>query len=139
MSANSNHKGLDLIDSSRAPSGARLLLVAISFLAFEATFIWTLGDKLYDFSYFSPAFWGLLALASVGYFGLGFFSRTWQSGFALVGPLLVALYFVNVVWTTDLGDGTSVATNSNFVAIWFTLSVVFLPAWVLGVRNSRNQ
>lgn len=123
--------------SSRFP---RLLIAVVVFVAFEALFIWGLGDLIYDFSYLSFGMWGLVALAGSGYLGLGVFSRSWLSGLALVAPLLIAVYFVNVVWTTDLGSGGSFGVNSNFAEIWLTLSWVFVPAWAVGVViATRNR
>lgn len=116
----------------------RLLLAGLGFIAFEALFIWNLGDKVYDYSYFSPVFWGMLALAGAGYFALGYCSRSWLSALMLAAPLLVAVYFVNVVWTTDFGNGTFVE-NANFAEIWLTLSFIFVPAWALGVLSANRR
>lgn len=114
----------------------RLLLASVGFVAFEALFIWALGDKVYDYSYFSPAFLGMLALSGAGFFALGYFSRSWLSALILAAPLLVAVYFVNVVWTTEYENGVIVGVNANFAEIWLTLSIIFVPAWVLGVLSA---
>lgn len=116
----------------------RLLLVGLGFASFEALFIWLLGERIYDYSYFSLGMWGLVALAGSGYFALGYLSRSWLSGLFLVAPLLVALYFVNVVWVTEYPDGSSIGVNANFAEIWLTLSSVFVPAWVLGILSSKR-
>lgn len=125
--------------STRLIEPQRLVLAGVGFLAFETTLMWILGGKIYDYSYFSPAFWGMLALAGVGYFGLGFFSRSWLSGFALMVPILVAICLVNVVWTTEFENGISVGVNTNLPEVWLTLSVIFVPAWALGVWVFRNR
>jgi len=117
----------------------RLLLAGAGFLAFEAIFIWILGDRIYDFSYLSPVLWGMLALAGAGYFALGFFSRSWLSALFLVGPLLVAVYFVNVVWTHDLPNGGMVTDNASFAEIWLELSLLFIPAWGAGLIYGKRR
>lgn len=123
-----------LSPTKRDETNSRHLLSAgVGFMAFEAVFIWALGDKVYDFGYFSPVLWGMLALAAVGYGALGYFSRSWLSAPFLLFPLLVALYFVNVVWTTEFESGASISWNSNFVQVWFSYSIVFIPAWAYGV------
>ncbi|MBK5232194.1 MAG: hypothetical protein JJE13_04330 [Thermoleophilia bacterium] len=122
--------------SSRA---RRLLLAGMGFVVFEALFIWLLGDKIYEFSYFSTPLWGLLALAGAGYFALGYFSRSWLSGLMLAAPLLVAVYFVNGVWTVEYENGVVIGTNANFAEIWLTLSFIFVPAWALGVLSASMR
>lgn len=117
----------------------RLLLASTGFLAFEALFIWLLGDKIYDFSYFSPVLWGMLALAGAGYFALGYYSRSWWSGLILAAPPLVAVYFVNVVWTTEYAGGVIIGENANFAEIWLSLSFIFVPAWALGVLSASRR
>lgn len=117
----------------------RLLVTSIAFVAFEAFFIWSLGDKVYEYAYFSPILWAILALAGAGYFALGYCSRTWLSALTLAGPLLVAIYFVNVVWTTDLVGGGSFTENANFAEIWLRYSLIFVPAWALGVLSATRR
>lgn len=95
----------------------RLLIAASGFIAFEALFIATLGESIYDFDYFSLGMWGLLILAGAGYLALGIFSRTWLSGLVLAAPLVIAAYFVNVIWTTEFESGVTVTENSNFTEI----------------------
>lgn len=117
----------------------RLLLASTGFVAFEALFIWLLGDKVYDFSYFNPVLWGMLALAGTGYFAVGYCSRSWWSGLILAAPLLVAVYFVNVVWTTEYGNGVIVGENANFAEIWLSLSLIFVPAWAFGALKANRR
>lgn len=117
----------------------RLMLAGTGFIAFETLFIWLLGDKVYDFSYFSPVLWGMLALAGTGYFALGYCSRSWWSGLILAAPLLVAVHFVNVVWTTEHGNGVIIGENANFAEIWLSLSFIFVPAWALGVLSANRR
>ncbi|MBK5233858.1 MAG: hypothetical protein JJE13_12865 [Thermoleophilia bacterium] len=81
----------------------------------------------------------MLALAGAGYFALGFCSRSWLSALMLAAPLLVTVYFVNVVWTTEYANGVIVGQNANFAEIWLTLSFIFVPAWALGVWSASRS
>lgn len=116
----------------------RLLIAACGFVAFEALFIATLGESIYDFSYFSLGLWGLIALAGAGYLGLGIFSRSWLSALVLVAPLAIAAYFVNVIWTEEF-ESIIVGKNANFTQIWLALSLIFVPAWAFGVLHGKKR
>lgn len=116
----------------------RLLLASLGFVAFEVLFIWLLGEKIYEYSYFSFGYVGLVTLAGAGYFALGYFSRSWLSGLILAAPLLIAVYFVNDVWIVEYENSVVIGTNANFVEIWLTLCPVFVPAWALGVMSRRG-
>ncbi|MGB0121427.1 MAG: hypothetical protein WBP55_10800 [Solirubrobacterales bacterium] len=136
MNTDSRSQDLNQTRSTGISRGQRLL-ASLGFFAFEALFIWTLGDKVYDYSYFSPVLWGILAIAGAGFLALGYCSRSWLSALVLPAPLLIAIYFENVVWTTQLANGGSIGVNANFAEIWLALSVIFVPAWTLGVLITR--
>ena len=119
----------------------RILLAGSAFALYEALFIWLLGDRIYDFTYFSFGMMSLIVSAGAGYFALGFLSRSWLSGFFLLLPVLVAVFFVHDVWAVEYGNGgstVSVIENANFVEIWLTLSAVFVPAWALGILTATT-
>lgn len=117
----------------------RLALAALGFTAYEALFIWLFGDKIFGFGYLSLGLWAMVAMAGAGYFALGYFSRSWLSGLVLVAPLLVAVYFVNVVWSVEYENGVIIQENANFAEIWLTLSLVFFPVWALGVLSASRR
>ena len=79
----------------------------------------------------APCF-GAGSLAAAGFFALGFFSRSWWSSLLLAAPLLVAFYFVYVVWTTNYPNGGSLTVNTNFPEIWLAYSAIFVPVWAAG-------
>ena len=117
----------------------RLAFAGAGFVLFETLFIWILGDRVYDYLFLSPMLWDWVAIAAAGYFALGFFSRSWWSAPLLVVPLLVAFYFVYVVWTTNYPGGGSLTINANFPEIWLIYSFVFVPVWAVGVLVSKAR
>jgi len=117
----------------------RFLVAAAGFVVYETLFIWLLGDRVYDYPYFSPMLWGWVALAAAGFFALGFFSRSWWSSLLLAAPLLVAFYFVYVVWTTNYPNGGSLTVNTNFPEIWLAYSAIFVPVWAAGVLIAKGR
>lgn len=139
MNTSSHVEELDPSRSLGNSRAQRVLLAGGGFIAFETLFIWLLGDRVYDFPYFSLGFLGWTVLSTAGYFGLGFFSRSWLSALFMVVPPLVVYYFVYEVWVVNYPGGGSLIVNASLPEIWLTCSIAFVPAWALGVWCARGK
>jgi len=116
----------------------RFLFTAIGFVAFEALLIGALGDYFYADNTAAFWMWGMVALATAGYFALGYFSGSWKSAALLAAPLLVAVAIGTpgpVVAHVE-GATVSIRENVDLDQLWLILSLVFLPAWALGVLTT---
>lgn len=109
----------------------RLVLTGFLFLVFEGVLIAVFGDYFYTGVSSELGVMLMLALASIGYLLLGFFSRSWLSLLVAALPVLFALALDPPVPEEAWG---SERPSLHLAWIWY--SIVFLPAWGLGLAAS---
>lgn len=106
----------------------RFLAVSLAFLAFESLLILVFGDYFYPGVSSELGAWVMVGVAALGYLALGALSGSPASLLVFFFPVLVALSADPPV-PSDAWGGEF----SPFYVRWTFMSIVFLPAWALGV------
>lgn len=119
----------------------RLVLMGAAFLLYEIVLIVAFGDYFYADVASTIGAWGMVAVASAGYFALGYFSRSWYSVVLLIVMLLVAVIIgrPGPIFATADGSTVTVHENPDLSSMWLMYSLVFVPAWAVGILVARNR